>query len=360
MSQYLLLHSSTVFYLLVSVLCFILCMPYFFSFSCQKLLAKYPAYPVVLLAIVLVFILGTRKYMADDYMYAWEYNHKLRSSFEIDWHIEWAWKIIAHICLLFKLSARNWMNVVCLLYFFNTLLACKVFLKENPIMSMFFYLTSFSFLSYAVNTIRSGFACSLLLVALSLAIEKKQRLLPLAIMVFAIGCHKSCLLPVSAFLGALFLFKGKMGVIRVWFISLVVSIIMGPTVVAYLGGLGFDGRVSDYASQVTSDYRTGFRIDFLVYGAIPLLLYWYIVIKKKIRDVKFELLCKTYILANAVWIQFIRIPYTDRFAYLAWFMLPMILAYAAIRVPVWQDQDRKASYFLLGQTAFTMIMNFSF
>ena len=46
-----------------------------------------------------------------------------------------------------------------------------------------------------------------------------------------------------------------------------------------------------------------------------------------------------YILVNAFWLLVIRIPYTDRFAYLSWFLIPFILIYPLSLDKVFKNQN---------------------
>ena len=54
----------------------------------------------------------------------------------------------------------------------------------------------------------------------------------------------------------------------------------------------------------------------------------------------------------------IRSAFSNRFAYLSWFMYPTVVAYPLIYLPLWEDQDRKTGWILLGYCAFTAFMWF--
>ena len=123
--------------------------------------------------------------------------------------------------------------------------------------------------------------------------------------------------------------------------------------------LGFDDRMSSYSqaseSTMSRFSHTGFRWDFLLYSAMPVWMAWY-VRYKGIQDKTFTLLANTYIIANSFWIMVIRAAYSNRFAYLSWFLYALVLAYAVVRVPIWNDQDRKAGNILLAHSGFTLLM----
>ena len=70
----------------------------------------------------------------------------------------------------------------------------------------------------------------------------------------------------------------------------------------------------------------------------------------------FYILATTYILANSFWVMVIKAAFSNRFAYLSWFLYPVVLAYAVIRLHIWSDQDRKAGLILLLHAGFTLVM----
>ena len=156
--------------------------------------------------------------------------------------------------------------------------------------------------------------------------------------------------------------------------------------VNFFAGLGFDDRMATYGNS-TDQYAdsfssTGFRWDFLAYSAMPVWLTWYVTKKAekersmygdtieeaetnitgagRIADAHsmrvFNILATTYILANSFWVMVIKAAFSNRFAYLSWFLYPVVLAYAVIRLHIWPDQDRKAGLILLLHAGFTIIM----
>lgn len=70
----------------------------------------------------------------------------------------------------------------------------------------------------------------------------------------------------------------------------------------------------------------------------------------------FNILANTYLLANAFWVMLIRANFSNRFAYLSWFLYPILMAYGVIRLHLWEDQDRKAGLILLAHAGFTIVM----
>ena len=80
------------------------------------------------------------------------------------------------------------------------------------------------------------------------------------------------------------------------------------------------------------------------------------IFKKRTFDLKYLLLLHTYVLSNAFWVMLIRASFSNRFAYLSWFMYPIILAYPLLIFPMWKDQGKKVGMILMVHTLFTYVM----
>lgn len=147
--------------------------------------------------------------------------------------------------------------------------------------------------------------------------------------------------------------------IYLWFGCIVISLIAGGTFQNLFISIGFDERMSSYSSieddSMSAFSHTGFRWDFLLYSAMPVLLAM-VVRNKGIYDSNFTLLANTYIIANSFWVLVCRVAFSNRFAYLSWFLYALVIAYAVIRIPIWNNQDRIAGWILIAHTSFTFIM----
>lgn len=104
--------------------------------------------------------------------------------------------------------------------------------------------------------------------------------------------------------------------------------------------------------------HTGFRWDFLLYSAMPVAMIWYVTKWRRFNDKTFSLIANTYLLCNAFWIMVIRASFSNRFAYLSWFMYPVVFYYPLLRMNLWEDQDRKTALILFLYSFFTFFMFF--
>lgn len=321
----------------------------------------------VLLSIFLILFIGTRPIdvvFVDTITYAAEYMHPY--NLEVDEkRSEWIWVSFANCCKSLGLSVHVWFLLIAFCYIMPLLLACKHwFFRQNIYLAMLFVFSAFSFFSYGVNGLRNGVACSFIIWAMSIYSGKIMNKV-VTILLCSIGffIHKSVALPIICFFISYHVIKKFQWALAIWFFSIILSLTLGTSISSYLGPLlGFDQRLADLLSAssdsevMQSFSHTGFRWDFLLYSCMPILLGYYICHKKRINDRNYIVLLNTYILANAFWVIVINAAYSNRFAYLSWFLYPIVLAYPLLRLPIWKDQGRKTVYILLFHCTFTYFM----
>ena len=100
-----------------------------------------------------------------------------------------------------------------------------------------------------------------------------------------------------------------------------------------------------------------FRWDFLLYSATGVYAGWYYIIKKNFDDTFYIRLFNIYLIANAFWVLVIRANFSNRFAYLSWFMLGVIIIYPLLKQNFLSNQHRVIGGVLIIYFAFTYLMN---
>jgi hypothetical protein len=105
-------------------------------------------------------------------------------------------------------------------------------------------------------------------------------------------------------------------------------------------------------------YLTGFRLDFVIYSAIPVLLGGYWIFKRGLKSEKYNFLYNIYLLANSVWLLCMYASYTNRIAYLSWQLLPIVLIYPFLNERISPSQYRMGAVVALAHLAFTLFMIF--
>lgn len=315
----------------------------------------------LLLSLVLVFWLGYRpisgRAFGDTANYAIEYFRlDPMSVVSMDWHVEWIWTLLMVTCKSAGLTVSDFMTVVAAGYILSALWAVKRFFPKNPMLGLLFVWGSLMFFSFGVNGLRNGLACHVTLLAMSYFFDDKYMVGAL-LCLLAFGIHRSVILPIAGMLAGRYLIKDLKYAIYIWGASILISLTVGSIITDFFAALDFDDRMSTYTSIYQSEAaNTGFRYDFLLYSSFPVFMGWFVCEKLKIKDDWYKTLCITYCLANSFWIFVIRSAFSNRFAYLSWFIYPIVIAYPLINLPVWRDQHRKVAMILLLYCAFTLFM----
>jgi len=257
------------------------------------------------------------------------------------------------------LSANVFFLIIEALYLFPVLWACHRLSKNSTDLLMLFVVGAFSFYSYGVNGIRNGMALSFVMLGMTfIQGGAKDKLIFLFLSVISVMCHFSCILPVICAIAASSI-KKPIVFFYFWIFSIVVSLFIGEPISNFFASLGFDDRLSYINAEVNDELfsRAGFRWDFLLYSIVPIVLGWYIIYNKHIINRTYSLILGTYMLANAFWIMIIRAEYSNRFAYLSWFLYPIVLAYPLVKFPIWRHrQGQNVALIMIAHFAFTFGM----
>ena len=317
---------------------------------------------VILICLVLSFWLGSRPnsiLFGDTSTYKRAYEALETNFVEINWSEEWVFQWIGVTCKKFSLEATDYLVVMYFLYVFSALWAVKKFMPLNPMLGMLFVFASLSYFTYGVNGVRNGVACHIMLLSFAFLLESKLTI-GILLSLVAFGIHRSTILPIVGIFTAMYLVRDAKYGIMFWLASIVISLIARDLMIDLFASLGFDDRMSSYTSadrDMTGFSHSGFRWDFLLYSSMPIVLGWYVVIERKLVDNWYNALLVTYCLANAFWVMVIEAAFSNRFAYLSWFMYPILIAYPLVNMPIWEEQDKMTGRILMAYVGFTVFMN---
>lgn len=248
---------------------------------------------------------------------------------------------------------QGWLIITALIYSFNHYVFARKTTPEYVLLVVLMFFSAFLFYAYGTNTIRAGLAASFLLVAFA----NWQSLWRMGLfIIIAVGCHLSMAIPAIAFLIARYFDKTKL-YFAIWFLSIVLSAAMGSAFETIFSGLSSDSRVA-YLNKDAADtaYKVGFRLDFIIYSCVPVFTGYYYIVKKRFKDRFYSILYNTYLIANSFWILVIRANFSDRFAYLSWFIYPIVLIYPLLKERLVENQRRKIVMIVFFHALFTYIM----
>lgn len=327
------------------------------GFVTSKVDIKISLVPIFL--IFFIFFIGFRpihNIFGDTVIYARMYH--LPTAFENDWLFGW----FQRLCSQF-FDVTVFFFFITVVYIMTMWISCKKLMNKSSDVLIVFCVGAFSFYNAAVNGIRSGLACNIFLLALIFLNDEKKSKVPFWVLsIIAIGIHKSTFLPVGCAVFA-FYYRKLNFMFYFWFTSIVISLIAGNSIGSYLGSLGFDDRMAMYTNQdIKDEYKdlfssTGFRWDFLLYSFMPILLGWYTIYKRHFIDNTYYILLATYIYANAFWVMVIYSMNSNRFAYLSWFLYPIVLGYPLLKYRVFKNgHNTKTAAILLVHFVFTLLI----
>lgn len=316
----------------------------------------------LLFILLFTLIVGYRPYwvmFGDSVNYIHSYNQYFYNSVKPEVNTkDYFFEYMMYYCSR-VMDFRGFFLIVECFYIFPVLWACYKWVPRHYLYMFIFLMGAFSFYSYSYNGIRNGMACSLIIAALACVHGSLIQKITGGLLCFvAFNLHRSTALPIVCIIGSFFV-KDTRYIMGFWLFSIVISLIAGGPVESFFASLGFDDRMTSYGStniDVAEFSSTGFRWDFLLYSAMPIVLGYYVVFIRKIWDKNYLLLLNTYILCNSFWVMMIRAAYSNRFAYLSWFMYALVLAYPCLKLPIWKDQGAKTAMIFMAHLGFTLFM----
>lgn len=223
------------------------------------------------------------------------------------------------ICWFFLLIAS--------IYFGTMLAACQKLFPNNTLLSFLVCLSAFSTYSYSVNGIKAGAAASIFLLAIA---YRNKYFISLLLVLISWGFHHSMQLPVAAYCLTL-LFKNKNWYFCGWLCCLLLAIVHVSFFQNLFANIT-DESGSDYLTNDEFNTIKGFRIDFIIYSSMPVLMGYFVKYKYKMVDKVYDIILNIYLVCNGVWMLCMYAAFTNRIAYLSWFMYPIVLFYPCFSI----------------------------
>ena len=308
------------------------------------------------LLIALILYIGLRpvsfKYFADMEGYNMRFISYAKGS-AIDLTKDVYWQEFMKFLSGF-ISSTTFFVVCAILYILTLYKACKKWFGDNMYIPFLMHIASFSFWTYGTNGIRNGIATSLFIYALSR--EKKR--VKYFVFFLAFSVHASIALPIFAYILTMLYNKPKYFLLA-WLATIPLSIGLGSFWESFFTRLGYgDERLSYLTNDRFSDQfvSTGFRWDFLIYSAFAVFVGYYFINKKNYQDKLYHQIFNIYLAANAFWILIIRASFSNRFAYLSWFLMAAVIFYPFFKQQFFINQRKILAYMMLGYFGFSYLM----
>ena len=244
------------------------------------------------------------------------------------------------------------------IYFICTYVFCKKVFPADTFLAYLIFLAAFSTFSYTTNGCKAGNAAAIFLLAIA---YRKNLFVCIPILLISLGFHHSMKLPIVAFV-AVYFYKNPKVYLYAWMLCVLISlahITWFQELFAQISADNGDEHGANYLlGNDTNGWggKSGFRFDFVLYSAMPVLVGYYAVVKKKIVSRDYQFLLNLYLLLNSVWMLCMYAEFTNRIAYLSWFMYPFVLIYPLLNENWGAYKYKTLSKIMLCHLGFTIFM----
>ena len=311
------------------------------------------------LLLFIIFYMGTRpvSYVFGD-MGTYAKSYKLVASGQIpDVKGDYVFNYFMIFCAGI-MNDRMFFFLCAVLYIIPCYVFSKKYCGSYWYFIFFIFIGSYMFWPFGTNGVRNGLGTSLFIWALCFY---SRKYFMYALMALAYGIHSSLIIPIAGF-AVSGVYKNPKLYVYIWLAAIPLSLIGGGFWESLFGTIGFgsDTRAGDYLTKgnVNNDAfsSTGFRWDFLFYSSFAAFAGWYFIFKKSLTDKFYIHLWGTCMIANAFWILVIRANFSNRFAYLSWFLMAAVIAYPLLRYKLFPNQYRVIGVVIAVYYLFTYLM----
>lgn len=255
-------------------------------------------------------------------------------------------------------SVRTYFLLCAVLYVLPLWIATKKWFSDMHFYAFLLLVVSFSFWPYGTNGIRNGIATSFFL----LAISRDRWLWRIVFLVIGLNFHRTIVIPAAGYFLAVFYTRPRY-FLFFWVLCIPLSLAAGGFFQSLFASFMEDDRVSYLTEGNVHDdafSSTGFRWDFVVYSATAVFAGWYYIIKQKYEYPFYRILYCTFLAANGFWILVIKANFSNRFAYLSWFMMGVVIIFPLIKHKFMDRQNKILANIVLAYYGFTFFMHFVF
>lgn len=316
----------------------------------------------LVLTIFMTLFIGFRpvshQYFVDMYGYAMQFEMWARQTigFYLDQENLIFDNIRANMATI-GLSYTSFFVLIAAIYFGGMYYVCTRMFNSRKIIALLVWLAAFSTFTYGTNGIKAGSAGTVFLVALALY-DSGRNILAYLIGVLSIGFHHSMFVPVTVFVVCTLYKKHKI-YYYIWIVCFLIALFH----ITYFQNLFaqlslFSGDESGTHYLTSSQAIKGFRIDFILYSCVPIVLGWFYDKKGFVISDKYKTLLDVYILTNSIWLLCMYAEFTNRIAYLSWFMYPIVLIYPFLKESELIFNISLMKRVVWGHLAFTLFMEF--
>ena len=252
-------------------------------------------------------------------------------------------------------SVEMFFLLMAIIYFFCAYFACRRLFPKDTLLAFLVLLGAFSTFSYGTNGVKSGAAASIFLLAISF---QDKPTISFLLAVISWGMHHSMIMVLCSYLIVFFINRNPKWYFGLWIFSFVIAAAHITAFQEFFGSMADEqGQGYLLAGETGGELLgSGFRIDFILYSSMPVLVGYFAIFRKKISSIKYNILLNLYLMTNSIWMLCMYAEFTNRVAYLSWFLYPIVLIYPFLNENWGANQYRTASLVAIAHLGFTLVM----
>lgn len=322
----------------------------------------------MMVAAVTIVLIGMRPVSSiygDTVNYAAGFQRMASNIKSVRLHLgkEWLYDFITYYSAKYA-NLHIYFTIFAIMYVVPLWLALRRIFSEYNFVPFIVVISMFTFWAYGVNGIRNGVGASLFILAMTYTEN-----IPLMIIIalFGAGVHNTVYLMIAGALIAWFWNDSRVYIVA-WFACILISLVFGNSIQAWMAGfadsVADDNKLTAYLNYNEQSMKadgmfvsTSFRWDFLAYSGIGVAIGSYFSIFRNFKDQYYQWIFNIYLICNSFWVLIIRAPYSNRFAQISWFILPIVLIYPFMRERFWVNQEKMLTVGILIFYAFGFITN---
>lgn len=310
-------------------------------------------FPSLLLCLFMIVFVGTRPISGvfiDMAGTAVQWGYWDMGTYSFSWDVE---NILYDNLRAFMSTSgfpvETFFILIAAIYFGSMLAACRKIFPKDTLLAYLVFLAAFSTFSYGTNGIKAGSAASLFMLALA---YHEKPVVTVVLSLISWGFHHSMVMVVASYLIVYFYHKPKW-FFALWFFSVLIA-------AAHIGA--FQTLFASMADEHGQEYlkgvgaMKGFRPDFILYSAMPVLVGYYAIYMKKIESRSYNIILCLYLMTNSIWMLCMYASFTNRIAYLSWLQYPIVLIYPFLKEKWGSDQYMTLKKVAYGHLSFTLFM----
>ncbi len=356
-------YYTTAYYIVLSSIIF-LSVLHLFKDNLESYPSEIALFFFTLLSVVVILFIGLRepwgnwRFLGDTSAYTRRY-HYIEAQGLDNVTKDFGFYLFMYLCTKL-MNVQGFYILSAFLYVVPVAYTFRRYFSNYAFFAFLLYVSSMSFWAFGINGLRNGLAASFFIFSLN---SLNRKWIMFLIIALSVSFHMSMLVPTIALITGFYVKNTKV-LVFIWGIVALLMYFIGDQIeliISYLlNQLNFDNRSENiYSNDFNEIIQRGYRFDFLLYSAVPIVLgYFYFIQKKGYSDKLYTILLNTYIIANTIWLFMIYAAYTNRIAFLSWFLMPIIMIYPLLKVKLIKNQGEFIGLMILASLAFTLSLEF--